>query len=311
MLVIASRGSQLALWQAHWVQGQLAAAGPKAASRSSRPPATKSPMCRWPRWAPKGSSPRKSRRRCWMAAPTWPCTASKICPRSCPMAWCWPPCRGAKTRGTPSSGNRLAELPRRRARGHQLPAPQSPNCASYGPISSRIRARQRGYASAQAGRGPVRCHPAGGRRTQAAGMGRSHCRDFSARRDVPGGRPGRSGHRDAAEGRGLRRLRRAGPCGDAHGGDGRARLLAALGGGCQVPIGAHATRGGRPSAIDRHRGFARRQRDDSRTADGAAPMPKRSGAAWGKTLPRARAAADLGDGVGGEPSSRAERLRPP
>jgi hydroxymethylbilane synthase len=27
MLVIASRGSQLALWQAHWVQGQLAAAG--------------------------------------------------------------------------------------------------------------------------------------------------------------------------------------------------------------------------------------------------------------------------------------------
>src|SRR4051794_30019910 len=30
MLVIASRGSQLALWQANWVKGQLAAAGHKS-----------------------------------------------------------------------------------------------------------------------------------------------------------------------------------------------------------------------------------------------------------------------------------------
>ena len=55
MLVIASRGSQLALWQARWVEAQLAAAAAtSAASKSSRPPATRSPTCRWPRWATKG-----------------------------------------------------------------------------------------------------------------------------------------------------------------------------------------------------------------------------------------------------------------
>ncbi len=57
--------------------GRAAARPPatSAASRSSRPPAIKSPTCRWPRSAPRDSSPRKSRRRCSTGAPTSPCTA--------------------------------------------------------------------------------------------------------------------------------------------------------------------------------------------------------------------------------------------
>ena len=43
MLVIGSRGSQLALWQAHWVQRGWLTLGTRAASKSSRPQATRSP----------------------------------------------------------------------------------------------------------------------------------------------------------------------------------------------------------------------------------------------------------------------------
>ena len=55
MLVIGSRGSQLALWQARWVGSTSGRARiRRRASRSSRPPATRSPTCRWRRSARKG-----------------------------------------------------------------------------------------------------------------------------------------------------------------------------------------------------------------------------------------------------------------
>ena len=65
MIVIGSRGSQLALWQANHISARLAGLGAKLASKSSRPPATRSPTCLWPRWAARVCSPRKSKRRCW------------------------------------------------------------------------------------------------------------------------------------------------------------------------------------------------------------------------------------------------------
>ena len=66
VIVIGSRGSQLALWQARHIAARLAEAGRRRrASRSSRPPATRSPMCRWRRSAARGCSPRKSKKRCW------------------------------------------------------------------------------------------------------------------------------------------------------------------------------------------------------------------------------------------------------
>ena len=76
MLTIGSRGSQLALWQAHWIQARLAEAwAGVAASRSSTPPATRSPTSRFRKSGPRACSPRKSRRRCSPARSTWRSTA--------------------------------------------------------------------------------------------------------------------------------------------------------------------------------------------------------------------------------------------
>ena len=49
--------------------------GTSAASKSSRPPATRSPTCRWRRSARRACSRRRSKRRCSTAAPIWPFTA--------------------------------------------------------------------------------------------------------------------------------------------------------------------------------------------------------------------------------------------
>ncbi len=84
--------------------------------------------------------------------------------------------------------------------------------------------------------------------SEAPGLGRSHRRDIAGRSHVPGGGAGRAGDRDAARGAGFdacaaarRRRRPTRPSQRS------ARCWRALGGGCQVPIGALRHRGRRPS----------------------------------------------------------------
>ena len=76
MLVIASRGSQLALWQARWVEARLAEAGPGRRIeiiKTTGDKITDVPLAKV--GGPRASSPRRSKRRCSTAAPTWRCTA--------------------------------------------------------------------------------------------------------------------------------------------------------------------------------------------------------------------------------------------
>jgi len=97
-IVIGSRGSQLALWQANWVKGQLTAAGHEVAIEIIRTtgdklqsflPAIPSPPLS-PRASPKRErraySSRKSRKLCWQVKPTLLCTASKTCRLFCRKA---------------------------------------------------------------------------------------------------------------------------------------------------------------------------------------------------------------------------------
>ena len=76
-LRIGTRASQLALWQANWVKSELEKRYPdmEVTLTRSRPLATRSLMCRWPRLAAKGFSLRKSKRRCFVAKSILPCTA--------------------------------------------------------------------------------------------------------------------------------------------------------------------------------------------------------------------------------------------
>ena len=76
MLVIASRGSQLALWQARWVERQLAAAGLRVPHRNHQDHRRQDHRrAAGQGRRPRVCSPRKSKKRCSTAARTWRCTA--------------------------------------------------------------------------------------------------------------------------------------------------------------------------------------------------------------------------------------------
>ena len=242
MLVIASRGSQLALWQARWVQARLAALRPRVPHRNHQDHRRQDHR----RAAGQGGDQGPVHQGNRGGAARWPRRPGRAQPEGPAHRVARGPGAGgrsrrAKTRATPLVGKRLADS----AAGARVGTSSLRRAAQLrklrpGP-GDGIRARQPGYAPAQAGRGPVRRHPAGRRRPEAAGMGRPHRRDSGAGDHVPGRGPGRAGHRNARGGRGLRCVPRAGRCRHARRRDGRARRVAALGGGCQVPIGAHAT----------------------------------------------------------------------
>ena len=136
----------------------------------------------------------------------------------------------------------------------------------------------------------------------AAGLRRLGCEDrirelLAAGRHVSGGGAGRAGDRDAHQDGGAARAGRAiGSRGLAHAVTAERALLAALEGGCQVPIGAHAMSKDRDHSFARDRGVAGRvAHDPRRLIGGLGDDPRqRRRSSWRHDIARARRARNPG-----------------
>ena len=290
MLVIASRGSQLALWQARWVEGRLAALGMESRIEIIKTTGDKITDVPLAKVGTKGLFTKEIEEALLDGRADLAVHSLKDLPTELPEGLVLAAVPAREDPRDALVGMRLAELPARRTRGHQFAAPRRAIAQAAAGPADRIRARQPGHAPAQARRRAVRGHRAGRRGTEAPGLGRPHRRDPATRSDVPRGGAGRAGHRNHARpvARPWRSLDDA-PTRAAV--TAERGVLASLGGGCQVPIGAHATVENGRLRLHRHGGFARRPGVRARRIRGRGrTMPKPSGAAWAQTCsPAARA----------------------
>ena len=117
---IATRGSALALAQARWVAERLDGRRPSSSTIDDvgRPPPRAS--------ATRSAGSASSRRRCWPARPTSPCTSAKDVPvRAAPRASSSSPRRRARTRATCCAARRRSRAARGRARRDGVAAPRA------------------------------------------------------------------------------------------------------------------------------------------------------------------------------------------
>ncbi len=164
MLVIASRGSQLALWQARWVSAQLTGRATNAASRSLRPREIRSPTCRWPKSGTKGLFTKEIEEALLDGRADLAVHSLKDLPTELPPGLVLAAVPEREDPRDAVVGKRLADLPAGRQSGHQFPAPFGAIAQAAARSDDRIGARQSRYAPAQAGRRPIRRYSAGRRR---------------------------------------------------------------------------------------------------------------------------------------------------
>ena len=240
MLVIASRGSQLALWQAHWVQRELALRGHESRIEIIKTTGDKITDVPLAKVGTKGLFTKEIEEALLDGRADLAVHSLKDLPTELPAGLVLaavPPREDARDAIV---GKRLAELPAGAKVGtSSLRRAAQLRKTAAGP-ARRIRARQSRHPAAEARRRAIRRDRAGGGRAAAARLGGPHRGDARAGRDVPGGRTGRAGDRDAVDRRGVRRSPALDDA-DTHAAVLAERgVLGSLGGGCQVPIGAHA-----------------------------------------------------------------------
>ena len=289
-LRIGTRGSQLALWQARTVARHARGtrgSRPNWSSSGRRAIGCRRRRCR--KSAASGCSSRKLRTRCCATRSTSPSTAPRTCRRCCRTASGSPRRCRARTRATSSfcrAGHR---------RGMPLPcSPGSDRGHAWAPAASagsrswpalipgavvRANPRERRYPAAQARSGRVRCaRPGRGgpapARIRRPDLGRDSGRPAAYRPRGRGSSRWRLGATTTAAG--ARRSRQR-----SHGGaalDAERAVVAALGGGCQLPLGALAVvRGGdaascTPSSARRTALACSRPRVRAESAVGRQPM---------------------------------------
>ncbi len=83
-LRIGSRGSQLALWQANHIAALLRGQGHEVEIEIIKTTGDRLQEVTFARWAPRACSPRKLKKRWPRAASISPCIRSRTCPPSCP-----------------------------------------------------------------------------------------------------------------------------------------------------------------------------------------------------------------------------------
>ena len=209
MLVIASRGSQLALWQARWVAGRLAALGHECRIEIIKTTGDKITDVPLAKVGGKGLFTKEieealldGARRSGRPQPEGPAHRTARGPGA-----------GRRSRARRSArrhgGQTLADLPHgaqvgtsslRRAAQLRALRPDLQVESVRGNLDTRLRKLDEGQ---------YRRHRAGRRRTEAPGLGRPHRGDSGARGDVPRRGPGRAGHRNARRRRAARACRRS------------------------------------------------------------------------------------------------------
>ncbi len=205
MLVIASRGSQLALWQARWVSAQLTALGHECRIEIIKTTGDKITDVPLAKVGTKGLFTKEIEEALLDGRADLAVHSLKDLPTELPEGLVLAAVPEREDPRDAVVGKRLADLPkgakvgtsslRRSAQLRKL----RPDLA----IES-VRGESR-HATAQARRRPVRRDSAGGRGIEEVGLGRSHRRNPVGGDDVLGGGARRVGDRDAHQRRRLRR----------------------------------------------------------------------------------------------------------
>ena len=272
---IGTRGSVLARWQAEHVKGRLDGARARGGAAWSSPrPATACSTGGWRPWGARAPSSRRSRRRCRPARSTSPCTPSRTCPPSLPdgpravrdAREGRPPRRAAARRGAALRSSRRGRGWARRACGGRRSCgavrPDLVVADLRGNVDTRMRRLREGDFDAilLAMAGLVRLGRAGG------GDGGPRPARRSCRPRGRGPSPSSAGR---TTGRCARRWRRSTTSRPPARWPPSGPSWPTLGGGCNVPLGAHAFAAGDDLEIV---GFVAR-------ADGTRPAPRRAGRA--------------------------------
>ena len=164
MLVIASRGSQLALWQAHWVQAQLAALGHEARIEIIKTTGDKITDVPLAKVGTKGLFTKEIEEALLDGRADLAVHSLKDLPTELPdglVLAAVPRARGSARRHRRQAPGRT---PAGRQGGHQFPAPLRATADAAAGPGHRIGARQSRHAPAQARRRTVRRDPARRRR---------------------------------------------------------------------------------------------------------------------------------------------------
>ncbi len=207
MLVIASRGSQLALWQARWVAAQLTAAGRECRIEIIKTTGDKITDVPLAKVGTKGLFTKEIEEALLDGRAHLAVHSLKDLPTELPEGLVLAAIPEREDPRDAMVGRTLANLSPRRQGRHQFPAP----CRAIAPAPARppggIHPRQSRYAPAQAGRRTIRRHPARRGRPEAPRLGRPHRRNPLSRSDVSRRRPGSPGDRSAGRLPGSRAAR--------------------------------------------------------------------------------------------------------
>jgi hydroxymethylbilane synthase len=182
MLVIGSRGSQLALWQAQWIAARLAERGHQTRIEIIKTTGDKITDVPLAKVGTKGLFTKEIEEALLDGRIDLAIHSLKDLPTEIPAGLTMAAVPERADARDAMVGARLSELPA--------------GCAIAGGATGsgdRIRSRQSGYARAQAGRRPVPGDRARRRRNVATWMGAPHCRDPLCGGDVPGGWAGGAG----------------------------------------------------------------------------------------------------------------------
>ena len=152
MLVIASRGSQLALWQARWVEARLGELGHECRIEIIKTTATRSPTCRWPEVGTKGLFTKEIEEALLDGRVDLAVHSLKDLPTELPEGLALAAMPEREDPRDASSGRRWRDLQRGAQGRHQFAAARGAIARAAAGSAGRIGARQPRHAAAQARR---------------------------------------------------------------------------------------------------------------------------------------------------------------
>ncbi len=174
MLTIGSRGSQLALWQARWIQARLEGLGVESRLEIIHTTGDKITDVALSKVGTKGLFTKEIEEALLDHSIDLAVHSLKDMPTELPAGLTLAAIPEREDPRDAIVGGRLGSLKRRRACRHQFVAASGATARHTAGFGDCGHSRQSGYASAQAGRRQVRRDRAGLGRAAAPGLGESH-----------------------------------------------------------------------------------------------------------------------------------------